>query len=125
MVRLVLFNPGSVAAVIKSLSTYKLTSSSNYLLRMLRVERWVTVENARWWPTDDHEDKTPKCVADKYRCLYVKEQMDILVLLPGRIESPRYFFHIKTNNGECRVSVSVDPGERSHFPHASERDFSE
>lgn len=116
--KLVLFNPSSTSAIIKSFAIYKQIPSRNILLRLFNKKELERIENARWWPTKHPEDRTMKYLADEYQNLLVKDQRDILVLFPGEIDRNYYCFEIKTNHGDILRHVDIY-GTNTCFPHAS------
>jgi len=117
ILKLVVFNPGSVSAVIKSFSVFREDYSRNFLLRFFGKKEWTEVHGARWWPTNNADDHSIKYLADEYRNLYIEEQRDILVSLPGLIDRNRYSFEIQTNLGWCRHETTID-GIATYFSHS-------
>lgn len=124
LLKLVLFNPGSVAAIIRSLTVYKEVESSFFLFRVFGVTEWREIQDAKWWPTSDPDCKEHKYLADEYRSLYVDDQRDIYVLLPGYIDRNKHKFETKTNQGSCSTESTID-ATRIYFPHAFRQWFHE
>ena len=124
ILKLVLFNPGSIASVIKSLTIYREIVSSNAFLRFFNISEWEEVTEAKWWPTKNDSCSEIKSFAEEYKNLYVDDLRDILVSMPGYIDRNRYKFHIKTNNGGYVCESRID-SISSCFPYASEQWHSE
>ena len=124
LVKLVLFNPGSIAALIKSLTVYREVKSNSFLGRLFGSTEWKEITEARWWPTADSSSKTPKSFADEYQNLYVEDYRDILVSMPGLIDRNNYRYVIQTNLGGYETSSTIYAA-RSHFPHAFRQWFRE
>ncbi len=108
LIRLILFNPGSIAFVIQSLSAHKQTDSKYSFLRYLGIMRWQEIKEARWWPTSHPSCKDIKCFSDEYKSLYVKEHRDILISLPGYIDRNQYRFSIETSQGGLWIQTTID-----------------
>ncbi len=124
LIRLVLFNPGSIATIIQSLTVYKEVESESFFLRWLGRVKWKELRDARWWPTSDPSCKDQKYFADEYKSLYVEDYRDIFVLLPGYIDRNMYRFAIETNHGDYSHSSTID-ATRSYFSHAFRQWFHE
>lgn len=122
--KLALFNPGSVAAIIRSLGVYKKIESRFFLLRVLGFTEWREVPEAQWWPASSPDCKEQRYLADEYRSLYVDDQRDIYVIMPGYIDRNEYKFEIKTNHGGCSIESTIDV-TRIYFPHAFSEWFHE
>lgn len=116
-VKLVLFNPGSIATVIKSFSVEKKVKLSLFQ-RILKFREWERIEGSKWWPTENPETKTVRYLADEYRNLFVEDQRDICVVIPGMLDREKYRFEIRTNNGGFAVQTTID-ATRTSFAHAS------
>lgn len=124
LIKLVLFNPGSVAAIIQSLTVSREIESRFFLLRWFGWTEWKELTEARWWPTSDPTCKDQRYFADEYRSLYVEDCRDIYVLLPGYIDRAMHRFTIQTSQGGCAHSSKID-GTRSYFSHAFHQWFHE
>lgn len=124
ILRLVFFNPGPIAAVIKSFSVYRESTPKNVLLKFLGISIWADLPNLRWWPTADPDKTDIKHVADEYQNLYVDDQRVIMVSIPGYIDRSRYKFEIKTNHGVQTLECAID-GTFSYFPHSFNQWFHE
>ncbi|WP_288393087.1 hypothetical protein [uncultured Herbaspirillum sp.] len=123
LLKLVLFNPGSIAAVIGSFSV-KRKVRLNFIERALRINSWKEIPDSKWWPTQDASDKTVKYLADESSSLYVEDQRIIYALIPGMIDRDEYQFEIRTNNG-WRILETTICATRTSFAHASEDWFYE
>lgn len=117
LLKLVLFNPGPIAAIIKSFTLYKKVKSNSFLGRLLGSSEWKEIAEARWWPTADSSCVTPKSFADEYPNIYVEDHRDILVSMPGLIDRSEYRYVIQTNLGGCETTSTIDT-TWSCFPHA-------
>lgn len=122
LVKLIFFNPGSVAAVIQSLSVYEIPHPVWWLPRRLDWLRRKRLDLAKWWPTRDEDEKTPRLFADRYLELMVKENRVILVRLPGMINRLTHEFELKTNHGSATTWGTLDFKEKG-FAYQSHRDF--
>ncbi|WP_047541926.1 hypothetical protein [Pseudomonas simiae] len=122
LVKLVFFNPGSVAAVIQSLAVYELPRPVWWLPRRLDWLRQKRLELVKWWPTRDEEEKTPRLLADRYLELMVKEDRVILVRFPGMINRLTHAFELKTNHGSITTWDTLDFKEKG-FAYNSHRVF--
>lgn len=98
LVKLVLFNPGSIASVIHSFAVFKPIRNPNCFLRIFRPTVLKRIENAYWWPTRDENQKEAQYLDDEYSNLYVEDCRVILVSIPGLVDRARYEFEIRTNN---------------------------
>lgn len=124
LIKLVLFNPGSIATIIQSLTIYKRVKSRFFLLRFFGRTEWEEIREAKWWPASDPLCKDQKFFADEYKSLYVEDHRDIFVLLPGYLDRNVYRFSIETNHGGYSHSSTID-GTWSHFSHAFRQWFRE
>ncbi len=122
LVKLVFFNPGSVSAVIQSLAVYEIPSQVWWLPRRLDWLRRKRLELAKWWPTRDEDEKTPRLFADRYQELMVKENRVILVRFPGMINRLTHAFELKTNHGLITTWYALDFVEKG-FAYQSHRNF--
>ncbi|WP_031359125.1 hypothetical protein [Caballeronia sordidicola] len=98
LVKLVLYNPGSVASIIHSFAVFKPTVNPNRFFRLFKLNVLKRIEDAYWWPTQDENQKEPRYLDDEYRSLYVKDFRVILVSIPGWVDRVKYAFEIRTNN---------------------------
>jgi hypothetical protein len=98
LVKLVLFNPGSIATVIHSFAVFKPTENPNRLFRVVKPTLIKRIEDAYWWPTQDENQKDARYLDDEYKNLYVEDYRVILVSIPGLVGSEQYEFEIRTNN---------------------------
>ncbi|WP_145986736.1 hypothetical protein [Burkholderia sp. MSMB617WGS] len=98
LVKLVLFNPGSIATVIHSLAVFKPTENPNRLFHVFKPTLLKRIEDAYWWPTQDKNQKEARYLDDEYKNLYVEDYRVILVSIPGLVGSEQYEFEIRTNN---------------------------
>lgn len=124
LIKLVLFNPGSIATLIQSLTVYKEVESRFFLFRFFGRTEWKEVDDAKWWPTSDPSCKDQKYFADEYKSLYVEDCRDIYVLLPGYINRSVHRFAVETNHGGYSHSSTID-ATRTYFSHAFRRWFHE
>ncbi|WP_216597429.1 hypothetical protein, partial [Pseudomonas protegens] len=124
LLKLVLFSPGSVATLIQSFSVYEVPEEYGRFKRLFSVLKWRRIENAKWWPTKDEDQKRPRFFADGFGDLYVKEYRVILVLIPGVIDRRSYLFRVDTNHGYMTTECSID-GIDSSFPYAFKQKYSE
>jgi hypothetical protein len=124
LIRLVVFNPGSIATIIQSLTVYKEVEPTFFLSRLLGRREWKEVSEAKWWPTSDPSCKEQKFLADEYKSLYVEDYRDIFVLLPGYIDRNKYRFDIQTNHGGHSHASTID-ATRTYFSHAFRQWFHE
>lgn len=115
LMKLVIFNPGSVAAVIQSCSVFEKPKSKNWFLRIF-ISKWQRVERSSWWPIKDGSDNEPKYLADAYQELYVKDVRSIYVSMPGMTDRRTYMFEVRTNNGYVTTETSVMEGA-TYFSH--------
>ncbi|CAI8908707.1 hypothetical protein [Pseudomonas zeae] len=115
LMKLVIFNPGSVAAVIQSCSIFERPKNKNWFWRFF-TSKWQRVERSLWWPIQDGSDTEPKYLADAYQQLYVKDVRSIYVSMPGMTDRRRYLFEVRTNNGYVTTETSVMDG-RTFFSH--------
>ncbi|WP_129373655.1 hypothetical protein [Pseudomonas aeruginosa] len=124
LLKLVLFSPGSVATVIRSLTLYRKCESRFFLLRAFGITEWRKVREVTWWPVSDPNCKEQKYLADEYRSLYVDSHRDIYVLFPGFIDRNEYKFEVKTNHGSCSTKSTID-ATKIYFSHAFRQWFHE
>lgn len=126
LVKLVLFNPGSVACVIHSFSVFKSTKNPNRFLRIFKPTVLNFVEDARWWPTRDEFQKEPTTLDEGYQNLYVEDCRIILVSIPGWLDREWYEFEIRTNSEDLIHKTRVDGIKGTHqFSHSYERWYTE
>ncbi|MFM0647266.1 hypothetical protein PQR14_23330 [Paraburkholderia bryophila] len=126
LVKLVLFNPGSIASVIYSFAVFKPTENPNWLLRLFKPIVLKRIEDAQWWPTQDEDQKEPRCRDDDYQNLYVKDFRVILVSIPGWIGREKYEFEIRTNNDFQVHETYIDGIKGTHqFGYHYEEWYSE
>jgi hypothetical protein len=116
VLKLVLFNPGNVAAIIHSLTVYESVSYPMKLLRYLGLHKWREIEDARWWPSHNETFEGQKTVKDEYASLYVKDYRDIFVIFPGYRSRNEYKFFVQTNHGSTERITTIDAIE-IYFPH--------
>ncbi len=114
LLKLVLFNPGSIASIIQSFAVFERVPSPIGLLRLLGFKEWQRIEGAQWWPTKDATFTNPKLLEDEYENLYVEDHRTILVAIPGMIDRRQYLFQICTNNGCLNLMTTID-GFQTHF----------
>ncbi len=124
LLKIILFNPGSIAVIIRSFTLYRKVESRFLLLRTLGFTEWKQVQGAQWWPISDPSCKEQKHLADEYHSLYVDSHRDIHVLLPGHIDRNEYKFELKTNQG-CYSTESTIAATTIYFSHASRQWFHE
>jgi hypothetical protein len=116
VLKLVLFNPGNVAAIIHSLTVYESVPHSMSLLRYLGLRRWREIEKARWWPNHNETFDGQKTVKDEYASLYVRDYRDIFVIFPGYPSRNEYKFFAQTNHGSVERITTIDATE-IYFAH--------
>jgi hypothetical protein len=118
LVKLVLFNPGSIATVIHSFAVFKPTKNPNWFFRIFKPSVLRRIEDAYWWPTQDEDQKEARFLDDEYQNLYVKDYRVILVSIPGLIDRERYEFEIRTNNDYQIQQTHIDGIQGTHrFSH--------
>lgn len=126
LVKLVLFSPGSVASVIHSVAVFKLVGNSNRLLRLFKPTVHKRIEDARWWPTLDENQKEPRYRDDNYGDLYVRDYRVILISVPGLVGEERYAFDVRTNNDYVILRTHVSGIKGTHqFSHHYEKQYME
>jgi len=124
LLKLIVFNPGSIAAIIQSFAVFEEIPTKNILKRIFKPTEWKRVEGARWWPTKEIEQINPRSYAEEYENLYVNEHRHILVRMPGAIDRRNYLFKVKTNHGgQCRIT-GID-ALSSSFPYHFEQRYDE
>ncbi len=124
LLKLVLFNPGSIASVIQSFAVFERVSSPNGLLRLFGFNKWQRIEDAKWWPTKDTTMTNPKLLEDVYESLYVEDHRTILVTIPGIIDRRQYLFEVCTNNGCLNLMTTID-GFQTHFAFSFKQKYDE
>lgn len=122
LVKLVYFNPGSIATVIQSLAVYEVTKPVWWLPRRFNIVRKSRIEKAKWWPVGDSEEKITKLFADNFQYLIVKDCRVIFVKLPGMVNRRNHAFELKTNHGALVTISSLDFTDRG-FSIDSNRHF--
>jgi hypothetical protein len=118
LIKLVLFNPGSIAIIIQALAVHKKVESRFFLLRLLGLTEWTELDQAAWWPTSDSSCKDEKFFADEYKSLYVEDYRDIFALLLGCLDRNMYRFHIQTNNGDYIIYSIIYYVGNACFPRS-------
>jgi hypothetical protein len=108
LLKFVLFNPGSVAAVIQSFSVYDVPDSYSWLRRRFEVLKWRRIEDTQWWPTRNVDQKEPRYLEEEYENLYVGECRVIMARIPGVIDRRKYLFRIDTNHGYVTTECAID-----------------
>lgn len=116
VIKLVLFNPGNIAAIINSFTVYKLVPSRIKVLKYLGFKQWREITNARWWPSCNDEAEGIKTLKTEYKSLYVKDYRNIFVSVPGYISDEDYKFFVKTNNGSIEQITDINATE-IYFSH--------
>ena len=124
LVKLAVFNPGSIAILIKSMTVYVKQQRRNAILRVVSPYEWVELVDAKWWPSDNDDCVEVKTVDQAYRLLYVKDQRDIKIRIPGFVDRRAYRFYIKTNHGFQYRETRIDDSN-SCFPFNFEQYYSE
>ena len=124
LLKLVLFNPGSVAAIIQSFAVFEVSPTRNSIRRLFWPTEWRRIEDARWWPTKNADQKTSGYLADEYENLYVEDFRTILVSIPGMIDRREYLFEVRTNHGSQTTRTTI-AATASHFSHHFERWYRE
>ena len=114
--KLVFFNPGSVAAIIQSFSVYEIPHSYGWLRRNIERCKWRRIRFAKWWPTNNPEQKQVRYLPDEYSNLYVADYKVVMVSFSGVIDRRRYLFRIDTNHGYVTTEVEIDRSV-SCFPY--------
>ena len=118
LVKLVLFNPGSIASVIHSFAVFKSTRNPNRLFRIFKPNVLNPIDNSYWWPTREENQKEPRYLDDDYQNLYVEDYRVILVSIPGLVDREQYEFEIRTNNGHLIHKTRIDGIKGTHrFSH--------
>lgn len=122
LVKLVLFNPGSIATVIHSVTTFKSRKNPNVLFRLFKPFVLYEVEDAYWWPTRDADQKKPRFLEDEYRNLYFEDFRVVLISIPEWAEIGSFEFRICTNNDYIHLKTYVDgvTGDRRFSHHFEE-----
>ena len=124
LLKLIVFNPGSIAAIIQSFAVFEEVRTRNFLKRMVKPTEWKRIEGARWWPTKEVDQIQPRSYAEEYESLYVNEHRVILVRMPGMIDRREYLFEVKTNHGGQRRFTTID-ATTSYFPYHFEQRYDE
>lgn len=114
LVKLVLFNPGSIASVIHSFAVFKPTQNPNCFFRIFKPTVLKRIEDACWWPTRDENQKEARYLDDEYQNLYVENYRVILVSIPGLVDRKRYEFEIRTNNDYQIQKTHIDGIKGTH-----------
>lgn len=122
LIKLALFNPGSVASIIHSCSIFESSKVSNSIVRFFSG-KWHRVDGFRWWPVEDSTDKSPKLLAEAYKNLYVKDVGCLFMLMPGMVDRRTYKFEIRTNNGYVVTESRID-SKAAFFSHHYEERYS-
>lgn len=126
LIKLVLFNPGSIASVIHSFAVFKPVKNPNCFFRMFKPTVLRRIEDAHWWPTRDENQNEARYLDDDYQHLYVEDYRVILVTIPGLVDRERYEFEIRTNNDYQVHKTYIDGIKGTHrFSHCYEEWFSE
>lgn len=114
LVKLVLFNPGSIASIIHSLAVFEPTQNPNCFFRIFKPTVLKRIEDAYWWPTQDENQKEPRYLDDEYQNLYVEDYRVILVSIPGLVDRTLYEFEIRTNNHYQTLETHIDGIKGTH-----------
>lgn len=119
VIKLAFYNPGSTAAIIRSLTVTKSIPHPNFLLRRIGVKKEVDVDYI-WSPALDEQSFEVSYLRDAYHLLHVKTVATLYVSVKGYIDRSRYFFEIKTNHNHHKLSCNIDG-----FDHQFPTDFRE
>lgn len=114
VVKLAFYNPGSTAAIIKSLTVTKNIPHPNCLLRIFGFIKEIDIDYI-WSPALDENDYEVSYLRDAYHLLHVKTVATLYVSVKGYIDRSRYSFEIKTNHNYQKLSSHID-GFNHRFP---------
>lgn len=108
ILKFVVFNPSSIATIIKSFSVSERAHSYNRFLGFFCRDNWDILESAKWCPSDQDLCNEIYNMEQNYKHLFVSDHKNIFVSIPGRITREQLKFTIKTNNGGVSLKTSVD-----------------
>lgn len=118
LVKLILFNPSSIASIIHSFAVFKPAKNPNRFFRIFKPTISKFIEDAYWWPTSDEDQKEPQYLDDEYKNLYVENYRVILVSIPGVVDRARYEFEIRTNSDHIIYKTHITGIKGTHrFSH--------
>lgn len=113
---LVVFNPSEVGLLLHSLTVFEIVENRSWLNQFLNKREWLELTEAKWWPTTNLDDLNIKSRAEEYKNVYVENNRDIYVSIPGFIPRTKHKFVIVTNLGEYEHIGSID-STKSYFSH--------
>jgi hypothetical protein len=114
LVKLVLFNPGSIASIIHSFAVFKPAKNPNCFFRIFKPIVLKRIEDSYWWPTQDENQKEARYLDDEYQNLYVEDYRVILVSIPGLVDRSLYEFEVRTNNDYQILKTSIGGIKGTH-----------
>jgi hypothetical protein len=103
-----------------SFTVFKQVYPKNYFCRIFNIKLWKEVTEAQWWPTKNGNCFKVGKIEDEYENMFVKDQKDIMVSIPGRIDFCEYKFLVKTSNGGQILYTTID-GFRNYFSRRFEQ----
>jgi len=126
VVKLVLFNPGSIASIIHSFAVFAPTRNTRPFFRIFSPIVRQRIEDSYWWPTRDDSNFEARHLDDAYQDLYVDDVRVILVSIPGLVGVNQYEFEVRTNNDYQTLKTHIDGSKGAHrFSHHYEEWYSE
>lgn len=114
VVKLAFFNPGSNAAIIKSLSVSKIIDHPNIFLKALGLTKDINIQYS-WSPAIDESKFKISLYKDAFKLLHVKTTAVLFVSIPGDLDRDTYCFEIRTNQGSHKLYTTID-GHNAQFP---------
>ncbi|MGL6501787.1 hypothetical protein ACSZOA_05195 [Aeromonas caviae] len=114
ILKFVVFNPSSIATIIKSFSVLERTYCNNRFLEFFGMENWERIGSAKWCPSNEEVCNEIGNMEQNYKHLFVSDHKNIFVSIPGRITRDKLKFVIKTNNGGIALQTSID-ATATHF----------
>jgi hypothetical protein len=122
ILKFVVFNPSSIATIIKSFSVLERTYHNNSFFEFFGKENWERIGSAKWCPSHEDVCKEIGNMEHNYKHLFVNEYKNIFVSIPGRITREKLKFIIKTNNGGVVLNTSID-ATATHFSYDFHQTF--
>ncbi|WP_421670227.1 hypothetical protein [Rahnella sp. EDr1-12] len=114
ILKLVLFNPSSVATVVKSLTVTKTVEHPNFIMCKLGFMKKVKVQ-FRWSPAVDSHNFIVTLYKESYELLYVKDVAVFFVAISGHVNRDLHHIELRTNHDFQTVTTRID-GFNARFP---------
>lgn len=108
ILKFVVFNPSSIATIIKSFSVLERTYCNNRFLEFFGMDNWERIGSAKWCPSNEEFCDEVGNMEQNYKHLFVSDHMNIFVSIPGSITRETLKFVIKTNNGGIALKTTVN-----------------